>query len=177
MVNLGSSFEQTWQTMCPWCYIPRFSLKAFLVLKKKIFKCFYHILRMAEGFQKCSQSEGRVEYLPLESNTSNWLNTAYLKMKVDMLFFTIKHCQIFTLMKGHGAGVTVGKCMCMSWKCFIVFLQFDPAFFPPFPLSFPPFSFAFSCALHMLDHLSSACLVLMGLHYEGTNYAKLNIFG
>ena len=41
-VNLGSSFEQTWEIFSPWCYIPRFSLEAFLVLEKKIFKCFYH---------------------------------------------------------------------------------------------------------------------------------------
>ena len=40
---LGSSFEQTWQILSPYCYIPRFSLKAFLVLDKKILKCFYHI--------------------------------------------------------------------------------------------------------------------------------------
>ena len=41
--------------------------------------------------------------------TSNWSKIAYLKTKVDMLFFTIKHCQNFTLTKGHGAGGTVGK--------------------------------------------------------------------
>ena len=27
----------------PWCHMPRFSLKAFLVLEKKNLKCFYHI--------------------------------------------------------------------------------------------------------------------------------------
>ena len=35
-VILGSSFEQTWWTLRPQCYISRFSLKAFLVLDKKI---------------------------------------------------------------------------------------------------------------------------------------------
>ena len=43
-IILESSFEQTWQALTPQCYIPRFSVKAFLVLEKKIFKCFfYHI--------------------------------------------------------------------------------------------------------------------------------------
>ena len=83
-----------------------------------------------------------------------------------MLFFTIKHCQIFTLTKGHGAGVTVGKCICM--EMFYFFFKFDLTFFPPYSLSFPPFSFAFSCALPMLGHLSRTWLVLTGLHYEGT---------
>ena len=29
--------------LSPKCYIPRLSLKAFLALEKKVFKCFYHI--------------------------------------------------------------------------------------------------------------------------------------
>ena len=102
---------------------------------------------------------------------SNWSNTAYLKMKAGMLFFTMKHCPIFTLTKGYGAGVKVGKCMHMFFWFFFLFcffLQFDPTFFLSFSLSFPPFSFAFSCTFHMLGHLSHAWLVLMGLHYEGT---------
>ena len=42
--NLLPSFEQNWQTLSSQCYIPRFSLKTFLVLEKKILKkCFYHI--------------------------------------------------------------------------------------------------------------------------------------
>ena len=41
-VNLGSSFEQIWETLSPWCYILRFSLKVFLILEKKRFKSFYH---------------------------------------------------------------------------------------------------------------------------------------
>ena len=81
-------------------------------------------------------------YLPLESNISNWSKTAYLKTQVDMLFFTIKHCQNFTFMKGHGAGVTVGNCMRMdlffvffggwggAWFCiFSTFLSFHSLFF------------------------------------------------
>ena len=43
-------------------------------------------------------------------------------MKVDMLFSTIKHCQKFTLVEGHGAGVMVGKYMhmemCVFWGFF-----------------------------------------------------------
>ena len=103
----------------------------------------HHILRMAEGFEKMQPNGGRVGHLPLESNIRNWsrIHVVYLKTKVDMLFFTIKNCQNFTLTKGHGAEVMVGKCMRME-------------------------SFSFSCA--MLDHLSLPWLVLAGLHYEGT---------
>ena len=38
-----------------------------------------HILRTAEGFEKCSQNEGRVGYLhvPLKSNISNWFDPAF----------------------------------------------------------------------------------------------------
>ena len=32
-----------WTNLSPRCYIPRFSLEAFLILEKKIFKCFYPI--------------------------------------------------------------------------------------------------------------------------------------
>ena len=78
-------------------------------------------------------------YLLLESKISNWSNTAYLKTKVDMLLFTIKHCQNFELTIGHSAGVTVGKCMRMEMFCCCFFFRFDPAFFPRFSLSFPPF--------------------------------------
>ena len=95
-----------------------------------------HILRTAEGFEKFSQNEGRVEYLPLESNISNWLNIAYLKSKVDMLFFTIKHCQNFALTKCHGTGVKVGKGLPMEifffaiWSCiFSSFLSLFPSLF------------------------------------------------
>ena len=38
---LRPSFEQTWLTLSPKCCIPRFSHKAFLVLEKQIFKCFF----------------------------------------------------------------------------------------------------------------------------------------
>ena len=120
-----------------------------------------HILRVAEGFEKCSQNEDRVGYLPLESNTSNSSNTAYLKTKVDMLFFTIKHCQCFTLTKGHGAVVTVGSMrMAMFLFClflfFVVVLRFDPTLFPPFSLSISTFSFAFSCVFHKMGNFSRA---------------------
>ena len=46
-VNLGLSFEQTWQTFFYQCYITRFSLEAFLVLEKKIFMCFIPYIGMA----------------------------------------------------------------------------------------------------------------------------------
>ena len=35
-VILGLSFEQAWLTLRPRCYMPRVSIKAFLVLEKKI---------------------------------------------------------------------------------------------------------------------------------------------
>ena len=104
-----------------------------------------HIRGMAEDFENCSQNGGRVGYLPLESNISNWLQTAYLNTKEEM------HCQTFTPMKGHVAGVMVGTCMrmemffCFFLFCFFLFLvfffcfffRFDPRFFPPFSLSSP----------------------------------------
>ena len=46
-VNLGSSFEQTWQSLSARCYIPRFNFKAFLVLKKKTLKCFLLYMGLA----------------------------------------------------------------------------------------------------------------------------------
>ena len=46
-IILGSSFEQTLQTLSPLCFIPRFSHKAFLVLEKKIFKYFLPHMGMA----------------------------------------------------------------------------------------------------------------------------------
>ena len=39
-VILGSSSEQTWQTLSPQCYIQRFSLKVFLVLEQ-FFSVFF----------------------------------------------------------------------------------------------------------------------------------------
>ena len=100
-----------------------------------------------------------------------------------MLFFTIKHYKSCTLTNGHGAGVTVWRCMRMEMGffccCFFVcfFLLFDPAFFPPPPplslsLSLSPylspFSSTLSCAFCMLGHSSRAWLVLPGVHYGGT---------
>ena len=69
-----------------------------------------------------------------------------------MLFFTIKHCQNFTLAKGHGAGVTMEKCMRMEMFFFLLFfvsfLHFNPSFFLLFSLFFPfilPFLAQFIC--------------------------------
>ena len=121
-----------------------------------------HILSTARGFKKCSQNEGRVGYLPLESNIRNSSSTVFLNTKVDMLFFTIKHCQFFTLTKGHGAGVMAWKCKRME-ICNLI-LHFSSFL----SLSFSPFSFAFSCAFRMPGHLSRGWLVLTGLSYKYT---------
>ena len=40
---LVSSFGKIWYLLSHRCCVPRFSLKAFLVLKMKLLKCFYHI--------------------------------------------------------------------------------------------------------------------------------------
>ena len=70
-------------------------------------------------------------------------------MKVDIFIFTIKYCQNFTLAKGHGVGVTVGKCIHMKSFFFLFvfffffFLRFDPLFFLLSLSLFLPFSFAF----------------------------------
>ena len=120
------------------------------------------------------KNAGKIEvvldiYLWNSTYISNWSKVAYLKTKIDMLFFTLKHCQNFTLAKGHGAGVTVGKCMRMEmiFCLFVCFLRFNPSFFTFFSF-FPPFSFAFSCAFRMLGPLSQVWLALTGLHYGGT---------
>ena len=126
-----------------------------------------YILRTAEGFEKCSQNGDRVGYIPLEYNISNWSKVAYLKTKVDMSFFTIKHCQNFTFARGHGAGVTMEKCIRME-LCFFLCVCFNPLFISSFFSLFPPFSFAFSCAFRLLDHLSRTWLALTGQHCEGT---------
>ena len=102
-----------WQNPCFKAIFP-VCLGSFIIIWKNFGprnKSFLHSLRTSEGFEKCSQNGDRVGYLPVESNISKRSKIAYLETKVDMLFFTIKHCQNFTLTKGHGAGVTVGKCM------------------------------------------------------------------
>ena len=74
--------------------------------------------------KQAAKNGGRVGYLPLESNISTWSKVPYLKTKVDMLFVTIKHCQNFTLAKGHCAGVTVEKCMRMELFVFVFLFLF-----------------------------------------------------
>ena len=98
-------------------------------------------------------------YIPLKSNISNGSNTAYLKTKVDMFFFTIKYCKCFTFTKGHGAGVTVGKCMRMEIFSFDLMLHFSSlsvclSVCLSLSLSLSLSTFAFSCTFRMLGHLS-----------------------
>ena len=47
-----------------------FPLRAVPMIKEEN-NFMSYILRTVEGFEKCSQNEGRVGYLPLESNISN----------------------------------------------------------------------------------------------------------
>ena len=58
-----------------------------------------------------------------------------------MLFFTIKHCQTFTLTKDHSAGVTLEN-VCV-WRCFFFLFDLIPhfsSFLSSFPfLFFRPF--------------------------------------
>ena len=65
-------------------------------------------------------------------------NTAYLKTKVDMLFFTIKHCQILHSQKVM-AHWSQWENVWTLRSFFGFYLRFDPAFFPPFSLSFSLF--------------------------------------
>ena len=107
--------------------------------------CCFYILRTAEGLKKCSQNGGRVGHSPLESNISNWSKVVYLETKVDMLFFTMKHCQNFTLAKRHCKG-SRWENVC-AWRFFFFFffffLQYNPPFFPNFSLSFHHFLLPF----------------------------------
>ena len=59
-----------------------------------------------------------------------------------MLFFTIKHCQNLTLTKGHGAGITMGKCMRMELVFFFFFCDLFLHFFV--------LSLSLSLSLHFL---------------------------
>ena len=52
-VNLCSSFEQTWKSLSPHCYILKFSFKAFLVLE--IFKCFLPYMGIATILFNCEE--------------------------------------------------------------------------------------------------------------------------
>ena len=108
---------------------------------------------------------GRVGYLRLETNISNRSNT-----KVEMLFFTIKHCKFLHSWKVMAQGLRWEN-VC-AWKCFyfylFIFCDLIPHFSSFLSLSFPPFSLAFSCAFRIPSHLSRAWLVLTGLHYECT---------
>ena len=91
----------------------------------------------------------------------------------SMLFFTIKHCQFFTLTKCHGTGVTVvGKCMRM--ETFFCVCDLIPHFFLlSLSLSLPFLLPAFSCPFRMLGHLSRAWLILTGLHCKGTTVNRI----
>ena len=114
--------------------------------------------------KKCTKNVGSVGYLPLESNISNWSNTAYLKSQVDMLSFTIKHCQFFTLLKGNGAGVTVGKCIFF----FFFFFAFRSRIFTSFLSLLPSLFFCLFLRFLVCRSLSCAWLLLTGLHYKST---------
>ena len=53
-----------------------------------------------------------------------------------MSFFTIKHCQNFTLMKDHSAGFMVGKCMHRSSSILVIICQILAEFWRFIDLAF-----------------------------------------
>ena len=111
-----------------------------------------YIPRTVEGFEKCCQIwVGGI----FTFGTDNKI--AYLKTKVDMLFFTIKHCQNFYTHQRSRRRSHSGKMYAHGDVfCFVSFWRFDPHFFSPFSIFFRLFSFAFYCAFRMLGHLSRA---------------------
>ena len=125
------------------------------------------MLRTAEGFENAVK------------NGVGWIFTSGIQHKQlikssllenqsrYLVFFTIMHCQKFTLVLGHGARVTVGICRRMETFFFFFFFFFFCnliTHFTAFFSLFPPFSSAYSCAFRMLGHLSRVLLALTGLH-------------
>ena len=84
------------------------------------------ILRMAKGFEKCSQNEGKqlIKYSLLE-NESRYV---ILHNQALQIFYT--HERLWC--RGH-SGKMYGDVSLFFFFLFC-FLQFDPAFFPPFSL-------------------------------------------
>ena len=98
------------------------------------------------------------------------IKIAYLKTgKVDMLFFTIKHCQNLHSREVMAQGSRWENVW--AWRCFFFFffffLRFDTQI-SSFLSLFPSLFFRFFLRISYLGHLSRAWLVLTRLHYEGT---------
>ena len=144
----------------------------------------YDILSRAEGFEKCSQNEVRVGYLSLESNISNWSNTAYLKTKVDMLFFTIKHCNFFFFFffytrdrswrRGYG-----GKMYAHGYFFFFFFFFFFAIWSPIFSFFLSLFPSLFFCLFLHISYAGPFEPLLIGVDWAALwRYnGKPNIFG
>ena len=63
MVILGSSFDYTWWTLSPGCYIPRFNLEAFLI-RKKIFRCFLPYMGMTTTLLNNAERFEQIDNMP-----------------------------------------------------------------------------------------------------------------
>ena len=72
IINLGLSFEQIWMILSPQCCITRFSLEAFLVLEKKIFKCFSPYMGMAAILFNDAERFEQIDDMPMTEGTI-WL--------------------------------------------------------------------------------------------------------
>ena len=70
-------FEQIWQTLSPRCCIPRFSLKGFVVLEKKVFKRFFTIYSMAAIFFNGAE--------PFEKNCQHEMLSSIILLGTSML--------------------------------------------------------------------------------------------
>ena len=132
-----------------------------------------YIIITAEGFEKCSQNEGWVGYLPLESNISIWSNIVSLKTKVNMLFFT--HNQALPKFCTHERSWRRGY----GGKMYAhgdFFFRFDPAFFLLFISLFPSLFF---CFLLRISYAGPFETRLIGVNWAALRrYSRLpNIFG
>ena len=95
----------------------------------------YISLERPMGFEKGSQNEGRVGYLPLESNIKTSSNTAYLKTKVDIFSLQLSTANFFL----HPWKVMVEKCMRieMLFFCDLIQIFFLLCLFLPLPFLLP----------------------------------------
>ena len=102
MVNLGSSFEQTWLYASAWCCILSFKDIGQRVPKKKIFKRFYHLWSW-RPFWSCALDHLNKFQLPLRMEVSHeiWLRMALWDLRemfeIDEIWVTLDKDQWMTL--------------------------------------------------------------------------------
>ena len=123
-------------------------------------KYWTHILSTARGFEDHSKNGGGVWYLRMETSLCSWSVKSNPQTKVDITGFLLVYAVQIRLMKGHGAGVTIEKCMRTDlFFFFFFFLRLDPRIFPPFSSLFLFFSSPLFCVFLPHGYLGRARLV------------------